>query len=442
MGFRVTGRRAALHRRYRREREKPRAFRFGTMTDDRRILLVDDNPQYRLAVTRNLTLAGYRVIEAEDSGEGMEKIRTDDPQVIITDLAMRTPDEGLHFIREVKRRFPKLPIILISAVGTFDEGALARQYGAMFVISKSRIDAEISTLYQRLDRIYEHFQRVHHLHDRLEEALQDKEESHQTIREELNALLQDQDLDGGLKSEVYEMLDRLDRREVRSPGTDGLDLESATVSLKQDFPEAHRLDKETRSMLIVAESMQKSPAIATLSVARNVSFSYSFAVENEVKNRIGKKVNRLLSAASIESLASDLYDSALGNLDIFFSRYLIRTVQQFNLELNADITRQVLERIIKHGTKYKPDGLKALGVVLFCWGRNHTFPNRKGPVEIRNPLGIKGATDEIITQLANQLILLQHLRNPFIHPEFNEREKTESVRAAALQCLALVNKIV
>lgn len=413
------------------------------MGSKRRIMIVDDNRQYRKAVVRNLTLAGYHVVEAEDSSEGMEKIQTDHPQVVITDLDMRTHDEGLTFIREVKRQHPHLPMIMISAVGSFDEGALARQYGAMFVLSKSRIDEEINTLYQKLDTIYSHIEHINSLRERMDNLSSHESDSVESFKGELQNLIENQDLDMGLKSEVYELLERLEQTQP-SPERwmEKLDIDSILQSINDELPEVDRLDSETRTMLAVAESMFKSPSSTTLSVARNVSFSYSFAVENEVKMRIGRKVNRLLSSANIQTRANQLYDDKLENLDIFFNQYLIRTIQQHDLELNSDITRQVLERILKHGSKYKPDGLKALGVIIFCWGRNHNFTNRQGKVDIQNPLGIKGLTDDKIIELASQLILLQHLRNPFIHPEFNEREKTESVRTTAFACLSLTSKVV
>ncbi len=388
-------------------------------------------------------MAGYRVIEAGDSVEGLEKVQKENPQVVITDLDMRTHDEGLQFIKDVKRQYPFLPIIMISAVGTFDEGALARQFGAMFVLSKSRIDAEINTLYQRLDSIYEHFQKLQNMTDQVEETIQKESADVEPLRNELELLLQDQDLDTGLKSQIFELIDKLERHKMTEiPPSEGLDLPSAMKSVLQKIPEAKNLDKETQTMLSVAESMQQSSTTQNLSIARNISFSYSFAVENEVKLRIGRKVNRLLAGDKIQKLADQLYDTALHNLDIFFNQYLIRTVHQKDLELNSDITRQVLERMIKHGTKYKPDGLKALGVILFCWGQVHEFTNRKGKIKITNPLGIKGISDSEVTELAGKLILLQHLRNPFIHPEFNEREKTESVRNTAFNCLAIVSKVV
>ena len=413
------------------------------MNDERRILLVDDNQQYRSAVTRNLTLAGYTVIEAEDSKEGMEKIALDNPQIVITDLDMRTHDEGLVFIQDVKKRYPSLPVIMISAVGTFDEGALARQYGAMFVLSKSRIDAEIETLYHRLEHIYTHFELMKNLRERLDAVLiQNEEKKSAVLRDELNLLLNDQNLDAGLKSQVFELMDRLG--EDAKPTQAFIDEAERNLilnSIRKELPEIDDLDGETQNMLSIAESMQQSSSAISLSVARNVSFSYSFAVENEVKIRIGRKVARLISNENIEKLAGDFYDPKLNNLDIFFNQYLIRSVHQYQLELNSDICRQVLERIIKHGSKYKPDGLKALGVIVFCWGRNHTLSNRKGKLEITNPLGIKNLPDDLTSQLASHLILLQHLRNPFIHPEFNDREKTDSVRNAAFRCLSLISKV-
>ncbi|MGC9327545.1 MAG: response regulator, partial [Candidatus Hinthialibacter sp.] len=275
----------------REEDEKP----VQTMAGERRILLVDDNPQYRSAVTRNLTLQGYAVIEAEDSVEGMDKIQRDDPQVIITDLDMRTHDEGLHFIREVKQRYPQKPVIMISAVGSFDEGALARQYGATFVLSKSRIDAEIETLYQRLERIYQILNRISELRERVEKAAAGDAAS-DSVRMELDSMLHDDDLDAGLKSEVYDLLDRLDRSQASSQGwMKELDEKAVLQRIESEIPGIEKLDAETRTMLAVAESMQQSGAAASLSVARNVSFSYSFAVENEVKLRIGRKINRLLT---------------------------------------------------------------------------------------------------------------------------------------------------
>jgi len=137
-----------------------------------------------------------------------------------------------------------------------------------------------------------------------------------------------------------------------------------------------------------------------------------------------------------------MYDSQIDNLDIFFNQYLLRTIQAHDLDLNSDITRQILERMIRHRQKYKPDGLKALGVIFFCFGRRFSFTSRLGPVTVKNPLGLKGLEDLETMRLAAQLIRLQHLRNPFVHPEFSEREKTVCIRDTAIECLRLTSRLV
>ena len=86
-----------------------------------RVLIVDDNKIYRDAFRRNLMLQKFEVAEAEDAESALASIREAMPDVVITDLQMRTETEGLDLIRQVKSTWPLLPIIMISAVGTFED---------------------------------------------------------------------------------------------------------------------------------------------------------------------------------------------------------------------------------------------------------------------------------------------------------------------------------
>ena len=396
------------------------------------ILLVDDNPQYRAAVCRNLALAGYRVAEAEDGDEALEKVATERPSLVITDLDMRTHDEGLHLIKDLKRLYPALPVILISAVGTFDEGALARQYGAMYVLSKSKIEEEIDSLYERLERCCKHQEKI----AQFRRVIEDSNGNGQidAVQSQLNRMLADQELDAGFKSEVFELLALVEESRPAEPAPT-VDLTAGRAKIGEYLPELAKFDKETQRMLSLAIQMEDSEAEGGLSVSRNVCFSYAFAVENEVKLRVGRRVSRLLSQSDTKKLLTALYDERIDNLDIFFNQFLIRTTQQFSLDLNSDITRQILQRMLRHGPKYKPDGLKALGVIVFCFGRQFELRTARGPIKVKNPLHLKGLEDRDIMEFSGKLIRLQHLRNPFIHPEFSEREKTASIRETAVECL-------
>ncbi len=416
----------------------------------RSVLVVDDNRMYREAVRRNLEFVGYRVMEAEDKTEALDKIRQQMPQLVITDLDMRTRTEGLELIRDVKARHPMLPVVLISAVGTFDEGALARQYGAMYVISKSRIDEEIENLYSKLDQIFEKLHRVDSLRERVDRFLvQEDVQQDAALEADLNAMLLDAETDTGIKSEVYDMLLRVRERVIPAelaanlaqvPG-ETLGTSPVESQLEAEIACFAALDPESQTMLRTADRLMAGKGAAEdLSVLRNVSFSYCFAVENEVKMRLGKRVARFLSNKAVPYLLGRMYDKSLSNLDLFFNRHVILTFQRIGLDLNVDITRQVLERMMVHGEKYKPDGLKALGVLVFCFGRTYKFQSSKGMTQVDNPLGLKGLSDEECIQFANSLIRLQHLRNPYIHPEFSEREKIENIRQVAKDCMSFAGR--
>jgi CheY-like chemotaxis protein len=418
----------------------------------RRVLVVDDNRLYREAIRRNLEFVDYRVTEAEDLRTALEEIRSVHPQVVITDLDMTHHTEGLDVIREVKARYPMIPVILVSAVGTFEEGALARELGATAVISKSRIEKELEHLYQCLDDVFDQLRSLASLKARLERLMEVYDSSTAAqLADDINRVLGSIKTDNAIKSELFDWVSHLRDRELAAkldaaptpsgeifkPETD----QDLIRDLEADVGTLSAFDPETRAMLIAAERLSSQvDADSDTGLARNAGFSYSFAVENEVKQRTGKRFGRFISSPDLKKLIPLLYDPSLDNLSLGFSRYLLlsRAVSQ---ELTPDLVKQVLERISKHGDKYKADGLKALGVIIHLFGRNHAFNNLEGMVKIRNPIGLQGLSEEETTQLGLRLIRVQHTRNPYIHPEFSEREKLSEMRELVIGCLQLVRKL-
>lgn len=410
--------------------------------NQRVVLVVDDNRLYRQAMARNLEFAGYVVLEAANGTEALASLAQQGPQVVITDLDMQTRTEGLDLIRQVKAAHPQVPVIMISAVGTFDEGALAQQYGAFKVLSKSRIDEEISTLYDALDLIYATLKRLDELREQVETCSEDSASA--ALRDELRGLLARTDLDPGMKSVAFDLLAQLGRPPAEEQGLRFSDdvLASAEQRLVQAIPCYTQLHSETRSMMRAAEVMFLARDDRNdTALARNMGFSYSFAVENEVKQVLLRRITKLLGSPELPDLLDKLYDRSLGNLELGFNQYMIRMESSMGPELNADIARQVLERMRQHGARYKPDGLKALGVIVFCFGREYSFRSLKGTVQIRNPMGLRGIPNDQLVQFAYSLVLLQHLRNPYIHPEFTEREKIERIREAAINCLNFIAQV-
>ena len=94
----------------------------------KRILVVDDEKQITRMLRASLQSSGYEVLIANDGAEAYARFEADNPDLIITDLAM--PEmTGLDLTRAV-RRLSKTPIIVLSVrdtdimkVNALDEGA-------------------------------------------------------------------------------------------------------------------------------------------------------------------------------------------------------------------------------------------------------------------------------------------------------------------------------
>ena len=91
-----------------------------------RILVVDDDPDIREAMTLVLAAQPYEVDSAKDGVECMEKIREKMPHLLVLDLLMPRKD-GFAVVRELREnpKYAKLPILILTAVR---EDASRRRY--------------------------------------------------------------------------------------------------------------------------------------------------------------------------------------------------------------------------------------------------------------------------------------------------------------------------
>ena len=99
----------------------------GQLSD--RVLLVDDEPLVRKLLSGYLVAAGYVVRAAVDGLDAIGKLRAGLPDLIISDLSMPRMS-GLEFLNVVRKRFPQIPVIVISGVAANDmpEGVAADVY--------------------------------------------------------------------------------------------------------------------------------------------------------------------------------------------------------------------------------------------------------------------------------------------------------------------------
>ncbi len=103
-------------------------------TDQRRILVVDDEPQITRVLRTTLSSHGYTIRTAGDGDEALEVMRDWTPDLIITDLAMPNM-EGLELCRRVREKLT-VPIIILSVRGEEKNKIEALDAGADDYVTK------------------------------------------------------------------------------------------------------------------------------------------------------------------------------------------------------------------------------------------------------------------------------------------------------------------
>jgi CheY-like chemotaxis protein len=82
-----------------------------------KILVVDDDPDIRVAITTILESQDYEVDTASDGVEALERLRQEVPDLLILDLLMPRKD-GFEVIKELRGnpKYAKLPILILTSV--------------------------------------------------------------------------------------------------------------------------------------------------------------------------------------------------------------------------------------------------------------------------------------------------------------------------------------
>jgi len=99
------------------------------------ILVVDDEPNYRLIISELLKDEGYETFTAGSGEEAMKVVRETDLDLIITDMLMPGMT-GLELLTEAKIFNPDLPVIMITAFGEVEKAVAAMQAGAFNYLTK------------------------------------------------------------------------------------------------------------------------------------------------------------------------------------------------------------------------------------------------------------------------------------------------------------------
>jgi CheY-like chemotaxis protein len=89
-----------------------------------KILVIDDDVDIVTAVRMTLESGGYQVVSANTGHEGLEKIRSEVPDLIILDVMMETHTEGFQLALKLHnpdpasewKQFKNIPILMLTAI--------------------------------------------------------------------------------------------------------------------------------------------------------------------------------------------------------------------------------------------------------------------------------------------------------------------------------------
>jgi len=117
----------------------------------KKILIVDDDAEFRLNLTEVLTEAGYRAESAASAQEAIARSEVAEFDIILLDFMMPKM-RGIDSLLTLRRVRPKAKVIMITAFATVENAVDALKKGASDYISKPfKIEALLTTIRRVLE---------------------------------------------------------------------------------------------------------------------------------------------------------------------------------------------------------------------------------------------------------------------------------------------------
>ena len=119
------------------------------------ILVVDDSPIDRRLAAGLLKKAGFETRVAENGHAALAALAEQRSELVVTDLAMPEMD-GLQLVEAIRVRFPDVPVILMTAVGSEDIAVRALQGGAASYVPKRDLARSLAETVRSILSVRDH----------------------------------------------------------------------------------------------------------------------------------------------------------------------------------------------------------------------------------------------------------------------------------------------
>jgi DNA-binding NtrC family response regulator len=107
------------------------------------VLIVDDEPLVRQTLSEWMRRKNFHVFEAEGGRQAMERIRTDEPDLVISDVVMPGMD-GMQLLKEARAVNADIPFLMISGYPSRSTVADIMNHGASDYLPKPFTPEELT----------------------------------------------------------------------------------------------------------------------------------------------------------------------------------------------------------------------------------------------------------------------------------------------------------
>ncbi len=116
------------------------------------LLVVDDEPALRFAISEWARDDGFTALEAASGAEALERVREQPVDVVVLDLRLGAED-GLEVLRRLRDEDPALEVIMLTGHGTVEHAVRATQLGAYdFMLKPPNLEHLGVVLHRALER--------------------------------------------------------------------------------------------------------------------------------------------------------------------------------------------------------------------------------------------------------------------------------------------------
>src|SRR5512143_2315821 len=119
--------------------------------NNEKILVVEDEENERTGLAELVAAWGYRTETARDGIEGLERVESFAPGIVITDLKMPRMD-GMELLERISEHPAEIAVILLTAQGSIDAAVAAMKLGAYDFIEKPVNPTRLRNLLQNASR--------------------------------------------------------------------------------------------------------------------------------------------------------------------------------------------------------------------------------------------------------------------------------------------------